>query len=146
MYLGVAIPLIGLLTQYIATGTIGPVSALGYPVTLPDGYQFIWAYTLLNYWFAVLIYCVVKEGMFVRFLEWAPLQYLGKISYGLYVYHFPVIWFVGRIRDLGVSVEISSPLVALLSFIGTIAIASLSYFSLERPFLRLKERFVAYSG
>jgi peptidoglycan/LPS O-acetylase OafA/YrhL len=146
MYLGVAIPLIGLLTQYIATGTIGPVSALGYPVTLPDGYQFIWAYTLLNYWFAILIYCVVHERMFVRFLEWAPLQYLGKISYGLYVYHFPVIWFTGRIRDLGVSVEVGSPLVALLSFIGTVAIASLSYFALERPFLRLKDRFVAYSG
>ncbi len=145
VYLGVAIPLIGMATQYAAIGTIGPVSALGYPVTLPNGYQFIWAYTLLNYWFAVLIYCVVHEKMFVQFLEWTPLQYLGKISYGLYVYHFPIIWFAGRIRDLGVSGEIVPPLILLLSFVGTVAIASLSYFAMERPFLKLKDRFVSYS-
>lgn len=145
IFWGVAIPLIGFATQYLSTGTIEPVSALGYPVTLPNGYQFIWAYSLLNYWFAVLIYCVVREKMFVRFLEWEPLQYLGKISYGLYVYHFPMIWFAGRIRDHGISVEPTPFLVMLLSFTGTVAVASLSYFALEKPFLKLKERFATYS-
>jgi peptidoglycan/LPS O-acetylase OafA/YrhL len=145
VYLGIAIPLIGLATQYVSTGSIGSVSALGYPVTLPNAYQFIWAYTLLNYWFAVLIYCVVHEKMFVQFLEWAPLQYLGKISYGLYVYHFPIIWFAGRIREFGVPEKLVPPLIMLLSFVGTVAIASFSYFALERPFLKLKDRFVSYS-
>jgi peptidoglycan/LPS O-acetylase OafA/YrhL len=145
LYLSIAVPLIGLATHYAATGTIGPISALGYPVTLPNGFQFIWAYTLLNYWFAVLIYCVVHEKRFLPFLEWAPLRYLGRISYGMYVYHFPIIWFASRIRDLGMSGKWVSPLVALLSFVGTVAIASLSYFLLERPFLRLKDRFVSYS-
>ena len=141
LYIGIALPLIGLATQYAAIGTMGPISALGYPVTLPNGYQFIWAYTLLNYWFAVLIYCVVYEKMFVRFLDWPPLQYLGKISYGLYVYHFPIIWFAGRIRDFGVREEVVAPLVAILSFIGTVAIASASYFAIEKPFLGLKDKY-----
>ncbi len=145
VYLCIVIPLIGFVTQYVATGSIGPASALGYPVTMPNGYQFLWAYTLLNYWFAVLIYCVVHEKMFVPFLDWAPLQYLGRISYGLYVYHFPVIWFAGRIRDLGVSEKNAPLLILILSFAGTVAIASLSYFILERPFLKLKDRFVSYS-
>ena len=145
VYLGIAIPLIGFATQYAAVGTLEPFSALGYPVTLPNGYQFIWAYTLLNYWFAVLIYCVVHEKMFVQFLDWPPLQYLGRISYGLYVYHFPVIWFAGRIREFGVSEEFAPLLITLLSFIGTVAVASLSYFALEKPFLKLKDRFVSYS-
>jgi peptidoglycan/LPS O-acetylase OafA/YrhL len=146
VYLSVLIPLVGFATQYAAIGSIGPISALGYPVTLPNGYQFLWAYTLLNYWFAVLIYCVVHEKMFVRFLDWAPLQYLGRISYGLYIYHFPIIWFAGRIRDFGVPETYVPLLIVILSFTGTVAIASLSYFGLEKPFLKLKERFASYSN
>lgn len=145
VYLGSAILLIGFATQYAATGSIEPISALGYPVTLPNGYQFIWAYTFLNYWFAILIYCVVHEKMFAQFLDWPPLQYLGKISYGLYIYHFPIIWVVSRIREFGISEELVHLLIMFLSLVGTVAIASLSYFVLERPFLKLKERFISYS-
>ncbi|MGH9646979.1 MAG: acyltransferase family protein [Bryobacteraceae bacterium] len=56
--------------------------------------------------------------------------YLGKISYGLYVFHAAVIRVV------------PSPILALPL---TIAIAALSYRFLESPFLRLKDRF-AYIG
>ena len=52
--------------------------------------------------------------------------YLGKISYGLYVFHAVVI----RVFP--------SPILALPL---TIAIAALSYRYLESPFLRLKDRF-----
>jgi len=52
--------------------------------------------------------------------------YLGKISYGLYVFHAAVIRVV------------PSPILALPL---TIAIAALSYRYLESPFLRLKDRF-----
>lgn len=53
-------------------------------------------------------------------------SYLGKISYGLYVFHAAAI----RVTP--------SPLIALPLTIG---IAALSYRCLESPFLRLKERF-----
>ena len=53
-------------------------------------------------------------------------SYLGKISYGLYLFHAAVIRFV------------PSPFLALPL---TIAIAALSYRYLEAPFLRLKSRF-----
>lgn len=52
--------------------------------------------------------------------------HLGKISYGLYVFHAAVIRIV------------SSPVLALPL---TIAVAALSYRYLESPFLRLKDRF-----
>jgi peptidoglycan/LPS O-acetylase OafA/YrhL len=139
----VSLPIIGFASQYIATGDIGTISSLGYPILLPNAYQFIWAYTLLNYFFAVTIYSVVKHRLFNRFLELPPLRYLGKISYGLYVYHFPVIWFSIRVRDFGVVDPFAKPVIALISFIGTLLVASISYKYLERPLLNLKDSFFA---
>lgn len=137
----VALPLIGFAAQYIATGDIGNVSALGFPIFLGNAYQFIWGYSLLNYFFAVTIQMVAREGAFLRFLDWKPMQYLGKISYGLYVYHAPLIWFAGRIRDLGLPEPTARALAALISFVATLLIASASYHLMEKPILNLKDRF-----
>src|ERR1051326_8680661 len=59
LILAFLVPLIGFTTTYFAKGNIGPISALGYDLRSSANYQFIWAYTLLNYFFAVLIYCSV---------------------------------------------------------------------------------------
>ncbi len=69
------------------------------------------------------------------------LAYLGKISYGLYVFHALVIglvdmWLPRRSLPLGVYPFVIAGELAL-----TIAVAALSYRWLESPFLRLKERF-----
>ncbi len=146
LYLSLTVPLIGFATQFAANGSFEPLLTLGYQVTLPDAYQYIWAYSLLNYWFVVIIYCVVKENMFVRFLDWLPLQYLGRISYGLYIYHFPMIWLVSQIPGFSPSERSVHPAVLILSFIGTVIVASLSYFILEKPFLKLKDRFAYISS
>ncbi len=138
--LAVLIPIVGFTSEYLATGHIGAISALGYPLLLPDAYQFIWAYSLLNYFFAVIIYGVAWEGWLTQYLEWRPLRYLGKISYGLYVYHFPIVWFAGRLADLGITPPILQSLSALVALFGTILIASLSFHFLERPITNLKDR------
>ncbi|MEW6401330.1 MAG: acyltransferase [Chloroflexota bacterium] len=135
------IPLIGYGTHYAATGTPGLLLAFGYPVTMPDAFQYLWAYSLMNYFFMIIIYCVVREQVFLSFLESKPLQFLGRISYGLYVYHFPSVWFAFRIRDLGVDERLVKPLVALLAFAGTFTLAVLSYYIMERPIISLKDRF-----
>jgi peptidoglycan/LPS O-acetylase OafA/YrhL len=139
------LPLVGFASQFLATGDAGPLSSLGYPVTMPNAYQFLWAYSLINYWFAILIYCIVHHGLFVKFLDLSPLQYLGKISYGLYVYHFPMIWFAGRLRDVQGLEGISRPQIILVSLIGTVLIASVSYHLLESPLIRLKDTLAAYT-
>lgn len=62
------------------------------------------------------------------------LAYLGRISYGLYVFHLLAIVLV---RNL----ELAASARVLLSLACTIGLATLSYQFLERPFLRLKERY-----
>jgi len=137
------IPIIGFAAQYISTGNIGAISALGYPLLMPAAYQYIWGYTLLNYFFAITIQAVAKEGLFNSFLELPFMRYLGKISYGLYVYHFPVVWFAGRLRDIlpPLSESTTQVLITLTAFSGTLLIASLSYRFMEQPLLNLKDRF-----
>jgi peptidoglycan/LPS O-acetylase OafA/YrhL len=64
------------------------------------------------------------------FLAWGPVAYVGQISYGLYLWHYLLI-FSG----------IPWPVVLVCSF----AMASVSYRYVETPFLRLKDRGFARS-
>ena len=141
----VGVPILGFLAQYAATGSFGLWQDFGYPFSLSKAYQFVWGYSLLNYWFAVTIYAVAREGLFNRFLETRLLKYLGKISYGLYVYHLAVIWFVSRIRDWWPysGEPLAKFLTALIAFPLTVLIASMSYYLMEKPLLDLKDRFFA---
>jgi peptidoglycan/LPS O-acetylase OafA/YrhL len=68
--------------------------------------------------------------------SWSPLVYLGRISYGLYVYHY-LIFFVFTRYSTGLErvARVSACLLA------TIVIASVSWYLLERPFLKLKRRY-----
>jgi peptidoglycan/LPS O-acetylase OafA/YrhL len=66
------------------------------------------------------------------------LVYLGRISYGLYVFHFMVI-MVFQVSSTPDPVGRVARIAAAL--LATIATAAASYHFLEKPFLRLKERF-----
>ena len=77
-----------------------------------------------------------------RFLEWAPLVFLGRISYGIYVYHFNV---PGLLRDvllprLGLALPESDPMRFALYACVSVAIAAASFYAYERHFNRLKDR------
>ncbi|HMB22588.1 MAG TPA: acyltransferase [Anaerolineales bacterium] len=145
LVLALLIPVVGFATNYFATGEIGIVSALGYDSSLSVGYQFLWAHTLLDYFFAVLIYCVVREKVLVRFLEMPWLRYLGKISYGMYVYHLALIWFIWNFIDEMTKSDMAFWIKPAIALPATILVATLSYYFLEKPILSLKNRFFAWS-
>ena len=74
----------------------------------------------------------------------APVIYLGKISYGLYLFHEPFIYLILVTSDIWPRMayfqhhkEIAVPLIFAL----TVATAALSYHFFERPILKFKERF-----
>lgn len=68
------------------------------------------------------------------------LQYLGKISYGLYVFHMPCLLLLGKV-SMRLTGNRSSIWVVVLAFPTTIGVAALSYRFFEKPFLMMKERF-----
>jgi peptidoglycan/LPS O-acetylase OafA/YrhL len=136
----------GFASTLITTGRIGEWTALGYPVTLPDAYQFIWAYSLLNYAFMLFIYCVAKDGLWLNILNSRPFDFLGRISYGLYIYHLPLIWFSTRLRDVKGLEEITPFHISLIALAATILISTFSFYLLEDPIIRLKDRLAFYKS
>ncbi len=53
---------------------------------------------------SVVIAASVEEGPYSRMLSWRPLQLLGRISYGTYVYHWPIfLWLDSTFTSLGVA-------------------------------------------
>ena len=82
------------------------------------------------------------RGLFGRILENCMLVYLGKISYGIYVYHLFVPGLVIFIlNSLHLDMLNSEPGVKTLNILTTIAIASISWHLMEAPINNLKRRF-----
>ncbi len=131
---------IGLLTDFISKGII--TSSLGYDLPMTGFYKEVWGYTLINYLFAVLIYCVARANFLTQILESPPLRYLGKISYGLYVYHYGVIAIVGAVfKTYAFDYSLRSFPFFLASMGATIIVATLSFYLLEKPIINLKDKF-----
>ena len=91
--------------------------------------------------FGILILNVATNPRFRFKLTHPIVEYLGNLSYGMYMYHAMVIYVLYHLLYQRVSMEtyylIAYPLVVAL----TIAIAALSYRYIEKPFLRLKDRY-----
>ena len=136
----VGLPILGILIDWLALGHLKITTSFGYPIFLRLGGKAFWAYTAINYLFAILIYGVARQGWFVRILESRPMAYLGKISYGLYVYHYPIQWFVTAPFGIPVAAQFSL-LTFLASLSLTILVAGLSYRFIEKPLIDLKDRY-----
>ena len=75
-----------------------------------------------------------SQGAGAALLEQGWLVAVGRISYGLYLWHYPVF---KAARQLAAP----TPVRLLVAFAATFAVAGLSFALVERPFLRLKRRF-----
>jgi peptidoglycan/LPS O-acetylase OafA/YrhL len=80
-------------------------------------------------------------GMAGAVLDHRVLRYLGRISYGIYLYHLPVYWALYAAAErLRLPVPADGPVKFLLGSALAIGVAALSWHQLERPVHRLKRR------
>jgi peptidoglycan/LPS O-acetylase OafA/YrhL len=121
------------------------LTSLGWPSNLPLAYQWVWGYSLLNITSAAIIAAMV-EGKGARFFEFTNiplLQYLGKISYGIYVYHPLIIFAALNYTDKLPSFPGKSIVELVFIVIITSVIAHFSYKYWEKPFLKKKKQTTA---
>lgn len=106
---------------------------------------FLFERLVLSLFFAFIIFeqTFVDTSFFKVGNSWVLTQ-LGRISYGLYCYHYLVLLFVTELTDnLRLNTTVASVLLAnvVIALVISIAVSYLSYRYFESWFLNLKDRF-----
>lgn len=106
----------------------------------PDGFIALVGILMVSIATLLLIGSLVlyPSVAWTRLFEFKPLVKVGVISYGLYLWQTPIIVLL-NLEALGLSPTASGAVKTGLVFL----VAFLSYRYLERPILRLKDRFAA---
>lgn len=96
---------------------------------------YVWQLPVIHIACAIAIFNLSHaRGLVAVLLSQKPLVYIGRISYGVYLWHFPVLVVLAAFDWTGVSLLGAT-------FICTLIIASASYYALELPALKLKRKF-----
>lgn len=110
-------------------------------------YLAIAGYTTFAMTFGLLVNEAVTNGtrLITRIFSWSVLRFFGKISYGLYVFHWPVYLLLNPVLNQLITIPgnytLTHFLSAMLSTGIAIGISLLSFHFFEQPFLKLKQRF-----
>ncbi len=105
------------------------------PVKIPYIQHEVYAFLFL-----LLIINAATNPHNIISLEIKPLKYLGKISYGLYVYHCPIIVLLSLLLPKGI---IPTPVLLAIVLVTTISFASISYEFFEKRMISLRNKWKA---
>lgn len=121
---------------------------LGRNLYLTNPYFATVGYTVIALFFAMVIYIFINykstSTYFVKKLS--LLSYIGKISYGMYIFHLPIHLLLGSYLNnyllKFIPNHITTMLLAsLTSLLLTILLSTISYFYFEKPIMVLKKHF-----
>ncbi|GJE57688.1 MULTISPECIES: acyltransferase family protein [Methylobacterium] len=100
-------------------------------------------YSFLALLASTLVICANNAPSRLPFFAIAPLIWLGELSYGIYMYHFPLLY----IRSQFLPAAVSEPYaklygtIVLISYLTAVLVISyLSFRYIEKPFLNAPER------
>jgi peptidoglycan/LPS O-acetylase OafA/YrhL len=133
-----AVIVIGLINYLAGASAVGSYwRTLGWPGAPKLNYQYVWGFTVINIWAATLIStCLQRTSPSI--LNFPPLVFLGRISYGAYLYHIPLlIVYAYYLRPMN-AFSIRGFAIFVIWFANVIIISWLSFRLIELPFLRIK--------
>lgn len=89
--------------------------AFGLQVESERWFSPIWIYSLVYMAFAGLLILVLctKSGFWIkRLAEWGPAKLVGRISYGMYIFHWPILLLFVKLWPL----EYSQPIILVIQW------------------------------
>ena len=98
----------------------------------------VFKFTLASCLYAATVGYVVVSGSSIsnRLLSIKPLRFVGKVSYGLYVFHpYVFSYLLPRVRQYSTAVQF------LACFAASLAVSTMSWYGYERWFIQLKNKF-----
>ncbi|HEY1685327.1 MAG TPA: acyltransferase [Tepidisphaeraceae bacterium] len=97
---------------------------------------------MLAIWMVALVaaVCIHPQNIFARLMSFRPVRYIGQISYGMYLLHMMCMQIT---RGIQTRFRVPTQYVWIIEIGLAIGVASASYWTFERWFLKLKERFSA---
>ena len=103
-----------------------------------DAWLYLGGLTAIALLVAALIggLALAPTGPVGRLFSLAPLVFIGRISYGIYLWHWPIFRYLHP-EELGLRWGPTQ----WVRIVVTLAVATLSFFLIERPMLRLRHRF-----
>jgi peptidoglycan/LPS O-acetylase OafA/YrhL len=109
----------------------------GTPAGLPRDYMFDGGFLLCALLGALVVADarLVDAGAFGRILASPPLHFLGTVSYGIYLWHWPIFVYL-----TGARTGLTTWPLDLLRFAATLLVATASYYLVERPIRRARLR------
>lgn len=133
---------LGLVNQMslAAQGLRLPPSTLGFPEHAIHNFQHVWGYTAIAVVASLAIVTALRAGGFSRFFGSRPLAYVGRMSYGVYVFHLPVLRLFRHFLPRNV-VSWRGLAVFCVCLAVTLVVSDLSYRFFESRFLGYKDRF-----
>ena len=131
---------IGLVNYLAGASAAGPYwQTLGWPGTPKFNYQYVWGFSVINIWAATLILACL-QGTAPSILNFPPLVFLGRISYGAYLSHVPLLGVYSYyLRPIN-AFSFRGLVIFIIWFANVILISWLSFRFIELPFLRIKNR------
>lgn len=118
------------------------VQSKSYHHEMKTPFYIAYYYFLLAACWTVIVLRAIEGGKWVdRLLANRPIRFVGKVSYGLYIWH-PLCGHVtnGRLTDFGLREDAYILRMAVM-FAVSFVVATFFYFTLEKPFLTLKKHF-----
>ncbi|MGA9422530.1 MAG: acyltransferase [Rhodanobacteraceae bacterium] len=98
---------------------------------------FVWHGAFALCLMPILLACAFSAPLLGRLFETRPLHYLGRVSFGVYLWNMPVMYVALRVLPDSLHGPAKFWVLLALMLLGTIVLAHLSFAFIERPFLRI---------
>lgn len=104
----------------------------------------VWRYSLQGLALFILIFNLYFNPVLnfaIRIFELRIFQFIGRLSYSLYLWHWPIIWYLAQLQGIEAGEERLNNLNIALALAFSFGFAAVSYYCIERPFFSLRKKF-----